>query len=242
MSSGLKLLLLTIAIVDDIAAIAVIAIFYTDVLALGWLALAVAGLIIIVALARLGVARPWMYVPVALMVWVATYESGVHATIAGVVIGLMTPTGLVGGRPVLEDLEHRLHPLSALLIVPLFALANAGVDLRGGALGDAAGSGLAWAVVGGLVVGKLLGIAGATFVGLRLGWSSLPEHVSRAQIWGVAALGGIGFTVSLFIAQLAFADPATVATAKIGILAGSVISGVLGVALLARGGRSPRQH
>lgn len=120
------------------------------------------------------------------------------------------------------------------MIVPLFALANAGVYFGGGVLGDAAGSRLAWAIVLALVVGKLLGIAGATFLGLRLGWGVLPHGVPRRQVWGMAALGGIGFTVSLFIAQLAYTDPETVSTAKMGILAGSLLSGLLGAGLLLR--------
>lgn len=236
--ASLKLFLLTIAIVDDIAAIAIIAVFYADDLSLAWLLGAGGGLALIVAMRRGGLTRPWQYVPVALGVWIAMHESGVHATIAGVLIGLLTPTGLVGGRNVLEQLEDRLHNYSAFAIVPLFALANAGVDLGGGAIGDAAGSSLAWAVVAGLVVGKLLGIGGAAMLALRLGWGTLPDGVDRAQIWGVAALGGIGFTVSLFIAQLAYDDPALIDTAKIGILAGSLVSGILGVLLLRRSAQS----
>ncbi len=238
--AGLKLFLLTVAIVDDIAAIAIIAVFYADDVALGWLLGAGGGLVLILAMRRLGAVRPWQYVPVALAVWVAMYESGVHATIAGVLIGLLTPTGLIGGRNVLEALEDRLHNYSAFVIVPLFALANAGVDLGGGAIGDAADSTLAWAIVAGLVLGKLLGIGGAAMLVLRMGWGTLPEGVTRPQIWGVAAIGGIGFTVSLFIAPLAYDDPALVDTAKIGILAGSILSGVLGVVLLRRDGQPSR--
>jgi len=158
----------------------------------------------------------------------------VHATIAGVALGLMTPATPVRGREVLVELEHRLHPISALAIVPLFALANAGVALGGGVIGDAFSSRLAWAVVVGLVVGKTLGIAGGTFLGVRAGWGRLPDGVAHAHVWGLAMLGGIGFTVSLFIAQLAYDDPATIATAKIGILAASVVAAVLGAATLAR--------
>ncbi|WP_354701724.1 Na(+)/H(+) antiporter NhaA [Paraconexibacter sp. AEG42_29] len=232
--ASLKLFLLTIAIVDDIAAIAIIAVFYADGIQLGWLLGAGSGLLLVLAMRRLGLVRPWQYVPLALAVWVAMHESGVHATIAGVLLGLLTPTGMVGGRNILEELEDRLHNYSAFLIVPLFALANAGVDLGGGAVADAANSTLAWAIVAGLVVGKLLGIAGATFLALRLGWGTLPAEVTRTQVWGAAALGGIGFTVSLFIAQLAYDDPALIDTAKIGILAGSILSGILGIMLLRR--------
>jgi len=237
--AGLKLFLLTIAIVDDIAAIAIIAVFYAEGIALGWLLGAAVGLVLVVLLRRLGATRPWHYAPLALAVWVAMHESGVHATIAGVLLGLLTPTGVIGGRNVLEELEDQLHNVSAFVIVPLFALANAGVDLGGGAVADAASSGLAWAIVLGLVVGKLVGIGGATMLALRMGWGTMPEGVGRAQVWGAAALGGIGFTVSLFIAQLAYADEALVDTAKIGILAGSIVSGVLGVLLLRRATAQP---
>jgi len=233
--SGLKLFLLTIAIVDDIAAIVLIAAFYSAGLALSWLVLAVAGLGLVVVLQRLGVARMWPYAAVGIVVWVATHESGVHATIAGVALGLLTPARPIGGRRVLEQLEQRLHPISAFAIVPLFALANAGVDFGGGVLGDAVHSRLAWAIGVSLVVGKALGISAATFAGVRLGWGTLPAGVRPVQVAGVAALGGIGFTVSLFITQLAYEAPLTITMAKVGIFAGSLVSGVLGAAILARG-------
>ena len=232
--AGAKLFLLTIAIVDDIAAIAIIAVFYTDTIAVGWLLAAGVTFAFVAAMRRAGV--PWVmaYVLIGIGAWVELHESGVHATIAGVALGLMTPATPVRGREVLVELEHRLHPISALAIVPLFALANAGVALGGGVIGDAFSSRLAWAVVVGLVVGKTLGIAGGTFLGVRAGWGRLPDGVAHAHVWGLAMLGGIGFTVSLFIAQLAYDDPATIATAKIGILAASVVAAVLGAATLAR--------
>jgi NhaA family Na+:H+ antiporter len=233
---GARLFLLTIAIVDDIIAIAIIAVFYAGGISLGWLAAGVAGLALVVVLARLGVARIAVYVPLGVAVWFAVHESGVHATIAGVALGLLTPARPVGGRRVLELLEYRLHPLSAFAVVPLFALANAGVDFGGGVLGDAFGSRLTWAVVAGLVAGKLLGITGATLLALRFRWGALPPDVHRSHVVGIAALAGIGFTVSLFIAQLAFDDPALVDEAKVGIFAGSIVSGMLGAVLLARRG------
>ena len=137
-SDGVKLLVLAIAVVDDIIAIAVIAVFYSDRVQLGWLAAALAAVGLIVVLRRAGVTRVAVYIPVGVALWVATLESGVHATVAGVVLGLLTPAGLVGGRPVLEQLEHRLHPMTSFVVVPLFALANAGVYLGGGVLSAAA--------------------------------------------------------------------------------------------------------
>jgi NhaA family Na+:H+ antiporter len=165
-------------------------------------------------------------------------ESGVHATIAGVVVGLLTPARPVGGRAVLEDLEHRLHPITTLLVVPLFALANAGIAFDGDTLSAAATDDLVWAIAAGLLVGKLLGIAGTALAVARLGIGSLPAGVRAAHVWGVAALGGIGFTVSLFIGQLAYVAPETVSAAKIGIFAGSIASAAVGVAILLRAGRA----
>jgi len=231
-SSGVKLFLLAVAVVDDVIAITIIAGVYTDDLSVAWLLGALAGLAVVAAMRRLGVARPVAYVPIALAIWVATHESGVHPTIAGVALGLLTPAHPVGGREVLRDLEHRLHPYTSFLVVPLFALANAGVALGGDTLRDAASSTLTWAIVAGLVIGKLLGIAGATLTGLRAGIGKLPEGMRPSQAWGVAALGGIGFTVSLFIAQLAFESPALQEQAKVGIFAGSLTSGLIGAGAL----------
>ena len=231
--SGVKLLLLTIAVVDDVVAIALIALFYSSGISVAWLAVVAAGLAAIVAMRALGVDRVTAYIPLGVIVWVAMLESGVHATIAGVVVGLLTPAGPVGGRQVLKQLEHRLHPLTSLFVVPVFALANAGIALDGATVSDAASSQVVWAIAIGLVVGKLLGIAGTTLLVVRVGIGGLPAGVRSAHVWGIAALGGIGFTVSLFIAQLAYTDPTTIDTAKIGIFAGSLTSALLGVLILA---------
>ena len=238
--AGAKLLLLTVAIVDDIIAIVVIAIFYTDTVHAGWLAGAVAGLGLVVVLRRLGVHAIWPYVVVGFVVWLCTLESGVHATIAGVALGLLTPTGKVGGRNVLEALEHRLHPFSAFLVVPLFALANAGVDFRGGLFAQAMSSSLTWAITLGLVLGKIVGISAAVWLAVRTGLGRLPAGVRPLHVLGVAAVAGIGFTVSLFIADLAYADVAMVQTAKVGIFAGSIIAALLAaVIMLIAGRRAP---
>jgi Na+:H+ antiporter, NhaA family len=237
-SDGIKLLVLAIAVVDDIIAIAVIAVFYSDDVAAEWLAIAVALLVLVYAMRRAGVVSIWPYVPVGVAVWIATFESGIHATIAGVALGLLTPAGPVGGRRVLEELEHRLHPLSAFVAVPLFALANAGVYLGGGKLGDAASSRVAWAIAIGLVAGKLLGITASVFGGVRARIGVLPGGVDPRAVWGAAALGGIGFTMSLFIAGLAFEGTPLQDQAKVGIFAGSIASGALGAALLTAGSRA----
>jgi NhaA family Na+:H+ antiporter len=239
-SEGVKLFLLTIAVVDDVAAIGVIAVAYTDHLSLGWLGLAVAGLLVVAAMRALGVRRILAYVPLGIFVWVATFESGVHATLAGVALALLTPAVPVGGRDVLGELEHRLHPWVNLAILPLFALANAGVKLNGGELSDADGRRIALAVALGLVVGKFIGIAGATLAALRLKLGTLPPGVDRRGLLGAAALGGIGFTVSLFITPLAYDDPLLVGAAKLGILGGSVVAATIGITIFLTGRRPDR--
>jgi NhaA family Na+:H+ antiporter len=237
-SEGVKLLLLTIAVVDDVAAIAVIAVAYTDHLSVGWLALAIAGLGAVATMRALGVRRILAYVPLGIFVWVATFESGVHATLAGVALALLTPAVPLGGRDVLGELEHRLHPWVNLGILPLFALANAGVKLGGGELSDSTGRKIALAVALGLVVGKFVGIAGATLAALHLKLGALPAGVDRRGLLGAAALGGIGFTVSLFITPLAYDDPLLIGAAKLGILGGSVVAAMIGVTIFLVGHRS----
>jgi Na+:H+ antiporter, NhaA family len=234
---SLRLFLLAIAIIDDVIAIVIIAIFYSSHLSLAWLAAAVVILAAIAGMRLLGVWRISWYVLPALALWVAVHESGIHATIAGVALGLLTPTGKVSGRAVLEDLEHRLHPISAFVVVPLFALANAGVDFGGGVLGDALGSTLTWAVVAGLLIGKPLGITVATMIALRARIGVLPEGVGLRQVLCVGTVASIGFTVSIFIADLAYDDAGLVDDAKVGIFLGSIAGGVLGAVLLLTLGR-----
>jgi len=178
----------------------------------------------------------------AMLVWVATLESGVHATIAGVALAFMTPSGDIRGRPVLEELENRIHPWTSFLILPIFALANAGVVIGGDALDAGDGMRTALAVAIGLMVGKLVGISAATLLAVRFRLGLLPRGVDRRSVIGIAALAGIGFTVSLFIAALAFDDPLLVDSAKLGILGGSIVSAAIGVAILAPGGRHPSRR
>ncbi len=267
---ALKILLLGLAIVDDIGAIVVIAIFYTEQLALGALAVALGGLALVVILRRAGVWYPPLYGAVGVVVWVATLESGIHATLAGVALGLLTPARplmsdldadriahelspdaevtatevkeisfrLRASVSVAERLEEGLHPWASYFCVPMFALANAGLVISSDAVSDAVGSSLAIGVFLGLVVGKLVGVTLATWLAVRFGLGRLPEGVAWRDIVGMAALAGIGFTVSLFIGGLAFSDPLLVDQAKMGVLAASVVAAAVGVLLL----RSPRHE
>lgn len=266
--ASLKLFLLTLAIVDDIGAILVIAVAYTSSLDLVALAGAGAGLVGVVALRRADVTWVPIYVAVGTGVWLATLVSGVHATIAGVALGLLTPAcslapsavarewaqdladepspgELVGmtrlakeSVSVAERLAHQLHPFTSFVVVPLFALANAGVVLSGGAFSAPGTGAVAAGVVLGLVVGKVMGISAFSWLAVRLGWGTLPADSGWGQLVGIATLAGIGFTVSLFIAGLAFDDPELVAAAKVGILAASAIAAAIGSLVLIRLARS----
>ncbi|MEV4420574.1 Na+/H+ antiporter NhaA [Patulibacter sp. NPDC049589] len=234
---AIKTFLLTLAVVDDILAVLVIAVFYTETIVPGWLFAAILGLAAIKVLQRAMVSSVPVYVLIGLIVWVCMLESGVHATIAGVALGLITPAGSFRGRDILHALKGRIEPVTALVIVPLFALANAGVVLTGGVVGDAASSGVALGVLVGLVVGKPVGITVTALLVERVGLGRLDPAIGVAHLVGIGALAGIGFTVSLFISDLAFDGPELAQLAKIGVFAGSLISGVLGAILLLRATR-----
>jgi NhaA family Na+:H+ antiporter len=241
---SLKVFLLALAIVDDLGAIAVIALFYSAGIAFGWLAAAAALLALMFALRRAGVRPMIVYAAAGAAVWLAVHESGVHATVAGVALGLLTPIDSLpgsapGAKSPLALLEHALHPWTSFAIVPIFALANAGIALDAGALGDAARSPVTAGVALGLIAGKPLGILLFSWLAVRAGVASLPAGVGWPALAGVAGVAGIGFTVSLFIGDLAFGDAALVQDAKLGILAGSLVMGLAGFAalhLMSRGG------
>jgi NhaA family Na+:H+ antiporter len=243
MPRSLRLFLLTLAIVDDIGAIIVIAAFYSSGIEWMWLLAAIAVVGIIVVLGR-RVSTPLAYILPALVLWYCVHESGVHATIAGVLLGLLTPAGLVGGHAVLERLEHFLHPVSSFVVVPLFALANAGVVLSRDAMNDAVTSRAAWGIFAGLVAGKTIGIVGATAFATRLRLGRLPAGMRAQDVAGAGVLAGIGFTVSLFIADLSFTG-ARLDAAKVAVLAASLCAATIGAAVLrANARRSPEavQH
>lgn len=230
---SLRLFLLTVAIVDDLGAVAIIALFYTATLKLGWLALAGLLLGALFWLNRRGETRGWPYALLGAALWFAVLNSGVHATVAGVLAALTVPLRLDRrGDSLLLRMEHVLAPLSAYLIVPLFGFANAGVSLAGLSLA-AVFAPLPLGIALGLLLGKQIGILGAIWTARRFRLAQPPAGASWVQLWGMALLCGIGFTMSLFIAQLGFpASPALVDEAKLGVLAGSLLSAMLGYLVL----------
>lgn len=238
--ASLRLFLLTVAIVDDIGAVLVIAVFYTPSIYLGWLGASAVVLGLLIALNRARVSVFWPYILLSLVLWYCVLHSGVHATIAGVLAALTIPLQRPDGGSMLEKLEHGLAPWSAYLVVPVFGFANAGVVLKGmGA--DALLDALPYAIAAGLVVGKQIGIFATVFVADKTGFAARPENASWPEIWGVSILCGIGFTMSLFIGGLAFPErPLFVEEAKIGILMGSAISAVLGFIVLRLTTRHPQ--
>ncbi len=275
--AALRVLLLAIAIIDDIGAILVIALFYSSGLAWAGLAIAVLAIAVVVAMQRLGVRNPFLYVVPGVLLWAGLFYAGIHPTIAGVIVGLLTPvrpwfgqSGFVDETKqalhTLEDvslqgsdqsdtdsaelraalarvslasreavppvtrIETALHPWVAFIIMPLFALANAGVSLGG--LGGSTDALIVILGVGvGLVVGKPLGIVLFSGLAVRLGWASLPRGVSWTGVLVVGCVAGIGFTMALFIGALAFSAPETLAVAKLAVLIASAIAGVAGLAI-----------
>jgi Na+/H+ antiporter NhaA len=260
--SWLKLFLLALAIVDDIGAIVVIAVFYSDGVSFAWLAVAVVALVLAIAIrARV----PWIgaYLALGAVCWYALHEAHIHPTLAGVAFGLASPVIPRRTRLVVDDmkvhdevsystawemtrraresvsvvewLQNRLHPWSTFAVVPVFALANAGVPVSGEVLSEAFSSRVTWGVILGLVVGKVVGITGATALAVALRIGRLPRNVTWRYVTGAGALGGIGFTVSLFVTELAFGESVLGEDARIGVLFASLIAGVIGSAIVLPG-------
>ncbi|MBW2507607.1 MAG: Na+/H+ antiporter NhaA [Deltaproteobacteria bacterium] len=263
---GVTVLMLSLAIVDDLAAVLVIALFYTTTIKVNWLVGAAVGLVAVAAMNRLGVRRVGLYVVVGTGVWLCTLKSGIHPTIAGVALGLMTPampwlggasfmgflrhthetlrkedTTLAKAELMVADLafasreavaplsriERALHPWTAFAIMPVFALANAGVPVAVESISTPVGL----AIAGGLFIGKAVGIFGASWITVKLGWAERPAGVTWPILLGAAFLGGIGFTMALFIASLGLSGDLLVA-AKIGVIMGSFCSAVVGMLIL----------
>lgn len=239
--ANLKTLLLAIAIIDDLGAIIIIALFYTSDLSVTALGLGAVGITALAALNRLGVKQVTPYALVGVFIWVCVLKSGVHATLAGVITALAVPIeGRNGEQSPLHRAEHDLHPWVAYLVLPAFAFANAGVSLDGGfSIGDPVPLGAAL----GLFLGKPIGVLLLSYIAARSGLGSLPEGVSWRHMVGLAALAGIGFTMSIFIASLAYANAGALNGAKTGILLGSFASAATGLVLLGlAGGRRVDQN
>ncbi len=227
----LKVFLLALAIIDDLGAIVIIAVFYTADLSLISLAIAGVSSAILIGMNLYGVRRVAPYVLVGVVMWVCVLKSGVHATLAGVVIALTIPLRVPEGRSPLHQLEHDLHPWVAFFIMPVFAFANAGVSLTGLSLNDLLAP-IPLGIALGLFLGKQLGVFGFAWLGIRSGICRLPDGTSWLQIYGVSLLAGIGFTMSLFIGTLAFADPQHAAAVRLGVLSGSILSAIVGYTVL----------
>ncbi len=260
--SWLKLFLLALAIVDDIGAILVIAVFYSEGVSFEWLAVAL-GAFAVAAVIRNSVNSIGVYIALGAICWLGLHEANVHPTLAGVAFGMLAPvtprrnSGMVDADDLAENpsfaianrvsrqakstvsvvewLEHRLHPYSAFVVVPIFALANAGIRVPAGDLGDALGNRVTWGVILGLVVGKTVGISVATLLAVALRIGRLPQGVTPRYVIGAGALGGIGFTVSLFVTELAFGEEVVGTDARLGVLLASLTAALIGTCILIPG-------
>ncbi len=234
---ALKALLLAVAVIDDIGAIAIIAVFYTPGVDIAMLAAAAAVLAVLAVFGWMRVGSSIPYVILGIALWFFVLKSGVHATLAGVALAMCIPVTDRHGHAKLEHMEHALHPWVAFLVVPIFAIANAGVSFEGmepAALLAPLPLGIAL----GLLLGKQLGIMGLAWLAVKTGIARLPQNVGWVQVWGLSLIAGIGFTMSLFIGNLAFADPAAINAVKLGVLSGSVLSALFGVLILLRSKRA----
>ncbi len=277
--SGLALFLVALAIVDDIGAVIVIAVFYSSSISFTFLMLAGLGMVGLIALNLLGFRSVIPFLMLAVVVWIGTYLSGIHATVSGILVAITIPCRskidkyafkeraqelvdqfqvrgergfiwylseanqsvvdalerlCIGIEPALQRMEHRLHPWSAFAVVPLFALANAGIEVHWDTFIKMLTSRPGLGIILGLFVGKQVGIFSATWMGVKLGLVNLPEGVGFRHIYGGAVLCGIGFTMSIFVANLCFTDPAALDNAKLAVLFASVLAGVVGMAVLGR--------
>lgn len=233
-----KAFLLAIAIYDDLAAIIIVALFYTGGLILTPLLASGAIIALMMFLNHRHVASAALYLALGAALWFALHETGIHPTVAGVVTGILIPLRARDGAPLLAPLLHTLHPYVAFIILPLFAFTAAGVDVRGLTFADAT-SPLPMAIALSLFIGKQIGIFGATLAAVKIGLAPLPTRVRGREVYGVAIIAGIGFTMSLFIGQLAYAGAHGLEAVKLGVLAGSVASAAWGLIYLRARGQRP---
>jgi NhaA family Na+:H+ antiporter len=240
-AASLRSFLLALAVIDDIGAILIIAFVYSTGIKFSWLAAAAICIGVIAVLKKTGVESALAYSVLAFTLWFSFYKTGVHPTLAGVILGLMTPNILHRGTKVediedgsvsvIEWLEHKFHPMSTFFVVPVFAFANTGVVVNSESIKDASQSVIAWGIFFGLVIGKPLGILIASLVAARLKVAELPDDVNKSSLFATGNAAGIGFTVAIFIANLAFDDAQTQDIAVLAVIVASIVSGLLSIML-----------
>ena len=230
----IRAFLLTVAVVDDLGAISVIAIFYSEKFSPDYFLLTIVALAFFWFLHRIGKAHVLISLPLALLSWWAMYKSGIHATVAGVALALLIPNKPRADEEIstAERCEAKVHPISVLLVIPLFAFVSAGVDIRGSGLIEGITSPISSGIIFALVIGKFLGIFGATYLFTRFTRASLNENMKWSDVSAIGLLAGIGFTVSLLIVELSYEESQVLADAKVGVLTASVVASILAVILL----------
>jgi NhaA family Na+:H+ antiporter len=239
--ASLRSFLLALAVIDDIGAILIIALVYSAGVSTSWSLLAAITVAVIYLLNKFGVKSTYVYILFGIALWYCMYKSGVHPTLAGVILGLMTPNILKENSKlhdgednqvsVIEWLEERIHPWSSFIIVPLFAFANTGVVITSDSINDAINSPIAWGIFAGLVIGKPIGVLASVFIAQKINLGKYPQGAKSVDILATGSAAGIGFTVAIFIANLAFSDPATQDLAIFAVIIASLVSAVLSVLL-----------
>jgi NhaA family Na+:H+ antiporter len=236
-AASLRSFLLALAVIDDIGAILIIAFIYSTGVIFSWIIAGLITVIVIYFFRKFGITSTIIYVLLGVLLWYCMYKSGVHPTLAGVILGLMTPNIVKknsnmkdiddGQVSVIEWLEKKLHPWSSFLIIPLFAFANTGVVITNQSINNALNSPIAWGIFVGLVVGKPLGVLSTVLIGKKIGFSQLPQGTKSIDLLATGSAAGIGFTVAIFIANLAFSDPLTQDLAVFAVIVASIVSALI---------------
>jgi len=225
--ASLKVFLTALAIIDDLGAIIVIALFYSKDFSILYFSIAMGLFVLMLVLNRLKVYRIWLYILIGMLMWFYMYRSGIHATITGVLLAFAIPFGKGDEESISYKLQHKLHLPVAFIILPLFALVNTAINIPTGILNDLSNAN-SYGIICGLLVGKPVGIFLFSFLGIAIGWCTLPEGLKKSHLLMTGLLAGIGFTMSIFITLLAYTDPTIITTSKVAIIIGSLISAILG--------------
>jgi NhaA family Na+:H+ antiporter len=239
--ASLRSFLLALAVIDDIGAILIIAFIYSTGVIFSWIIAGLISVFLIFLFSKFGVNLTFIYVLLGISLWYCMYKSGVHPTLAGVILGLMTPNKVKknsklkdvedGQVSVIEWLEEKLHPWSSFFIIPLFAFANTGVVITNQSINNALNSPIAWGIFAGLVIGKPIGVLSTIFIGKKIGVSQFPQGAKSVDLLATGSAAGIGFTVAIFIANLAFTDPVTQDLAVFAVIVASIVSALISLCL-----------